>query len=368
MKVKCINCGKSSSKIARRLEYCADCIRPNPVVTKEIVERVHAKSRVEFNLPPHPPKSSDGINCRICINECQIPDGGMGYCGLRLNKAGKLIHLGGTPKVGVVSWYFDLLPTNCVADWVCPAGSDSGYPEFSYRREQEYGYKNLAVFYGACSFNCLFCQNWHYRGDIERGSRMSAAELADCVDEQTACICYFGGDPTPQLPHAIATSRIALKQADGRILRICWETNGSMSLPLLKRMAQLSVESGGCIKFDLKAWSKELHIALTGASNEHTLENFKYLATLCSQRPNPPFLVASTLIVPGYVDVEEIRNLSKFIASLGQDIPYALLAFHPHFYMSDLPTTSRKQALACLEEAKEQGLTNVRIGNVHLLS
>ena len=159
-----------------------------------------------------------------------------------------------------------------------------------------------------------------------------------------------------------------MKQSYGRILRICWETNGSMSRPLLKQMAQLSLKSGGCIKFDLKAWSQEIHIALTGLSNERTLENFRYLATLHSQRPNPPFLVGSTLLVPGYVDVEEVRKLAKFIASLGQDIPYALLAFYPNFYMSYLPTTSRKQAFACLEVAKEQGLTNVRIGNPHLLS
>ena len=63
-----------------------------------------------------------------------------------------------------------------------------------------------------------------------------------------------------------------------------------------------------------------------------------------------------------------LRQLAKFIASLGHDIPYALLAFYPHFYLSDLPATSRKQALACLKVAKEQGLTNVRIGNLHLLS
>jgi len=57
---------------------------------------------------------------------------------------------------------------------------------------------------------------------------MSALELAGRVDEKTSCICFFGGDPTPQLPHAIKTSEIALKDAKD-ILRICWESNGTMS-------------------------------------------------------------------------------------------------------------------------------------------
>ncbi len=197
---------------------------------------------------------------------------------------------------------------------------------------------------------------------------MSAKRLADWVDERTACICYFGGDPTPQLPHAIRTSRLALEKAKGRILRICWETNGTMSLPLLKRMAELSMDSGGCIKFDLKAYSEDLNTALTGVTNKRTLENFAYLAQIRGRRPDPPFLIASTLLIPVYVDVEEVKNLAQFISTCGTDIPYALLAFYPHFYMNDLPTTSRSHALNCLKVAQDCGLTNVRIGNMHLLS
>ena len=196
---------------------------------------------------------------------------------------------------------------------------------------------------------------------------MSAQELAGWVDDETSCICYFGGDPTPQLPHAIRASRLALEGDGDRILRICWETNGSMSPRLLKQMAKLSLESGGCIKFDLKAYSEEINIALTGVTNRRTLENFQMLAKMRDQRLDPPFLIASTLLIPGYVDVEEVRNLARFIASCDVDIPYALLAFRPQFYMGDLPTTSRSHALECQRAARECGLTNVRIGNLNLL-
>jgi len=122
---------------------------------------------------------------------------------LRENREGKLFHLGGTRAKGVVSWYYDPLPTNCVADWVCPGGTESGYPEFSYAKGAEHGYENLAVFYQACTFDCLFCQNWHYRQASPSHGTRSAEDLANAVRETTACICYFGGDPTPQLDHAI---------------------------------------------------------------------------------------------------------------------------------------------------------------------
>jgi len=266
-----------------------------------------------------------------------------------------------------VSWYYDSLPTNCVADWICPAGTGAGYPDYAYQQGVEHGYKNLAVFYHACTFDCLFCQNWHYRQLVGGGGWVAASKLAEAVDEHTACICYFGGDPTPQLPHAIYASRLALEKNRGRILRICWETNGSMHRNLLKQMLQLSLNSGGCIKFDLKAWSEEIHIALCGASNKRTLDNFQFLAQQTKIRPSPPLVVASTLLVPGYVGKEEVAGIAAFIASLDPDIPYALLAFHPDFLMTDLPTTPRRQAMECLEAAKAAGLTRVRLGNIHLL-
>ena len=55
------------------------------------------------------------------------------------------------------------------------------------------------------------------------------------------------------------------------------------------------------------------------------------------------------------------------IAALEASAPYALLAFHPAFAMSDLRRTSRAAAEAAEAAAIEVGLTKVRIGNRHLL-
>lgn len=337
---RCNVCEKGSILISSYPGVCVDCIRNDFEKAFPFIKLAHQKTRRDFNLPIAPPHSLSGIKCQLCINQCRIDPGEVGFCGLRRDVG-----------EGNLSWYYDNLPTNCVADWVCPGRC-------------EYGYKNLSVFYNACSFNCLFCQNWHYRDSIKSTQRVSAVELASAVDRYTRCICYFGGDPTCQLPHAIKTSQLAIKK---RPVRICWETNGSMSKVLLKRMAELSLESDGCIKFDLKAFSKELNLALCGVSNEWTLENFSILAGLTRKREKPPFLVASTLLVPGYVDRYEVEKIARFIAGLNPNIPYSLLGFYPCFYMHDLPATSRHHAEECLEVARACGLVNVRIGNIHLL-
>jgi len=313
-----------------------------------------------------PPRSEGGLRCTHCANACKIGDEEIGYCGIRQATEGQLV--GGDNGGAAVTWYRDPLPTNCVADWVCPASTAAGYPQFTDTEGPEHGFHNLAVFYEACSFNCLFCQNWHFRDRSSWKGLHSADELANAVNDRTRCICFFGGDPSCQIEHALASARKALESNTGEILRICWETNGSVSREFLKQMIEVSLASGGCIKFDLKAWDLPLHQALCGVSNRPTLRNFEYVARSIGQRPDPPLLLAATCLIPGYVDAEQVGGIAKFVAGLDPDIPYALLAFHPDFEMGDLPVTSRQQATECFEAARAAGLTRVRIGNLHLLN
>ncbi len=363
----CKACFRTGPEISEVIGYCYHCIKRHWDGIGPEIDALHQETRERFGLPAVPPKATHGIPCNLCFRKCRIPEGATGYCGVRRNLDGRLT--GGGPESGLVSFYHDPLPTNCVAEWCCPGGSGAGYPEFALKQGPERGYRNLAVFYEACNFNCLYCQNWHFKyRSLDKGN-VSSDTLAAAVDDTTTCICYFGGDPTPQLPHAISTARKALrKKIQERPLRICWETNGAMDPKILHELIKLSLKSGGCLKFDLKAWSDPVHLALTGASNRSTLENFKMVSSYIHERPDVPLLVASTLLVPGYMDHQEVYDLARFIADLDPGIPYALLAFYPQFVLTDLSTTSRSQALRCLEAAKAAGLTNVRLGNLHLLT
>ena len=362
---KCIICGKESNLIAQFLGLCRDCILNDFQRTAPHIQKVHQVSREAFGLPPRPPQDEEGLACRYCFNQCRITEGGTGYCGVRESSDG--IRLEPPPRQGLFSWYYDPLPTNCVATWVCPGGTGTGFPDYAYSRGPEYGLKNLAVFYHGCTFNCLFCQNWHYREDLQAKEPQSSLELAQAVDGNTSCVCYFGGDPSPQIPHSIRASRLALSQKRKKILRFCWETNGSMSQRFLEEILDIALESGGCVKFDLKAFQENLNVALCGRSNNQTKTNLELAARWMKKRKEPPLVVASTLLVPGYVDKEEVSLIAKFLASLGPEIPYALLGFYPHFYFRDMPVTSRRHAQECREAAQDAGLERVRVGNIHLL-
>lgn len=358
----CRHCSTERKDISSIMAVCRECLIGDEDA-RSTAATAHLESRGAFGMSPFPPEM--GVSCGQCVNGCRIADGERGYCGVRRNNRGRIEGLPDNEAVAVS--YHDPLPTNCVAEWVCPAGTGAGFPRYSHKEGAEEGYDNLAVFYGACSFDCLYCQNWHYREMASALSpRISADELASRVGPRTSCICFFGGDPTPFIEHSIITA-IRARERRKDILRICWETNGSLSPSFIDRIGGIALESGGCVKVDLKAWNDHVHRALCGATNARTIDNIRRLASIGSSRREPPLLIVSTLLVPGYVDEEDVRAIAEFLASLDPSIPYSLLAFHPDYLLSDLPSTSKTQAERCLKAAKEAGLSRVKIGNEWLL-
>jgi len=308
----------------------------------------------------------DGIKCGICSNLCIIGEGEKGYCGLRWNQGG-LETLSDRSR-GLYHAYLDPHITNCCSAWFCPGATGAGYPRYSYRDREERGYSNLAVFFYGCNFNCLFCQNPTHKS-LNRKGNLPADNIIKKVanNPKISCICFFGGSPEPQLPFAINASEKALEGSGDKPLRICFEWNGCGGPLLAERAAELSLQSGGNLKFDLKCFSLELSIALSGVPNEQAYNNFKMVAEkLYPERRELPVLTATTLLVPGYVDSEEVEAIASFIANLDTSIPYSLLIFHPAYMMQDLPVTPLKVAAECYKAAKIH-LEKVHVGNLHLI-
>ncbi len=366
---KCALCGNSSKIISANLKICKDCII-NDENALTYITMAHKSSRKRFGLPYPPPKSKSKdsvVSCNICSNNCKLGVNERGFCGLRWNEKGALKSLV-TAKEALLYAYLDPHITNCVAGWFCPASTGIGYPQYAYTQGAEIGYYNLAVFFYGCNFNCLFCQNWTHK-ILNEGKKVKTEDIIELIrkNPKISCICYFGGSPEPQLPFAINTSERILNTFRDRIIRICFEWNGAGNPKLVEKAAEISLKSGGIIKFDLKAYTEKLHLALTGVSNKQVLKNFKMLGEkYLEERPEIPLLTASTLLVPGYIDAEEVEKIARFIANISPKIPYSLLIFHPDFLMFDLPITPKETVVAAYKAAKKY-LKNVHIGNLHLL-
>jgi pyruvate formate lyase activating enzyme len=309
--IKCRNC---QEKAARAIGLCVECLRD--VSDMGSLVDLHINAREEYGLHPKPPKSRGGVVCTICANSCRIEPDGCGYCGINRNERGQIA--GVVHQEALAHMYLDPLPTNCCAAWFCRGSYERGY--------------NLAVFFYGCNFDCLFCQNASHKLLKE-----------------------------PQLPFALRAAREIVRESENG-KHICWEWNGCGNPALVREAAELSVVSGGTAKFDLKCSHPNLSLALCGVSNKRSFENFRMI----SEAGYGNILTATTLLVPHYVDAEEVRAIASFIATIDSNIPYSVLVFHPDFYLSDLPITPRKQVDACYGIAKSY-LKRVTIGNEHLL-
>jgi pyruvate formate lyase activating enzyme len=329
------------------MPFCPACVRDRFSEISDDIFRLHQETRKTYDLPEAVPTDATGLACSVCVNDCRIKNGARGYCGIRHNEDGQMV--GPDENWAYCDWYHDPLPTNCVADWVCPGSTN-------------YGYTNLAVFYEGCTFNCLFCQNWHYR---DKRTRCTTPDLVQAADALTGCVCFFGGDPTPFAYHTIEIARRLAEKR--RKIRICWETNGSISPLIMKQWIHYSLRSNGCIKIDMKTFSDELNYALCGSSNRNTKKNIIQVAQHMTERESPPLLIVSTLLIPGYIDEFELVQMAKFLSSINREIPWSFLAFYPHFHFSDMPKTSRSQANEALRIAEEYGINHTHVGNVHLL-
>ncbi|KKK42172.1 hypothetical protein LCGC14_0620830 [marine sediment metagenome] len=374
----CKFCGKTDELISVSLKVCRNCIMEKDwSVIKPHILSIHNQIRKLSGLPEKAPKAEKQhikLKCNFCHNECSLALKDISYCGLRnliKDKSGELPIP--TRSKGYIHGYIDPNPTNCCNAWFCPAGTSNGFPKYSDYVEPEFGTYSYAAFLYGCSFSCLFCQNSSHK-QFQKRNLFDSETLANQIvkNKEITCLCYFGGTPEPQLPFSINLAEKILeiieKEDNKRKFRICWEWNGSGRQDLVEKCMRLAIQTGGNIKFDLKSFNKNLNFALCGVSNSRTLENFKYLAEnfFGIRGKNMPELSGCTLMVPGYINYEEVELIARFISEINPEIPYNLLVFHGDYQMRDLPITPRKQAEKCFKTAKKY-LKHVHLGNKFLL-
>ncbi len=378
----CHICGYSSHELSISIGVCVNCLRRGPDYALSYIIKNRSNWRSRIGLPREPPKEGT-VKCIFCINECMIPEDGVGYCGVVKNKDGKLTYVTGSFEKAVLHWYLDPHPTNCVAGPVCPANTSAGYPRYTSSRGIERGFYNMAVFFGGCNLDCIFCQNIEHKHMISNYVKDSSTAYGDeyklekmyrdGLDPRITCICYFGGDPTPHIIYAIKLSeKFADASKEENILkRICWETNGLENPSLVRRMARLSLETGGIFKIDWKAYHPRVYQALAGVDGDKAVarikENIRLICDIGRERKEVPLLVVSTLVVPHYIDEYEVEGIAGYLAEIDEEIPYVLLAFAPQHLMRDMPTTSQSQMDSVYKAAIDAGLKNVYVGNIWLL-
>lgn len=184
-------------------------------------------------------------------------------------------------------------------------------------------YRKVKINLAGCNFDCRGC---FALAKQEVGVVFSVEELVNLLTkscrfiygEMANDVQMTGGEPTVNLDYLISLIR---KLRELSVNKIGISTNGFLlDKNLVKELSFLHVDY---IKLDLKAYTDEIHRWYTGESNANVLRAVELL-----NKYGLNFYVR-TIFIPGIVDLDEIREIAKFLSQINKRIPYKIYQFAP---------------------------------------
>jgi pyruvate formate lyase activating enzyme len=286
--------------------------------------------------------------CRVCLRRCAIPEGGLGWCKTRLNKAGKVFSL----TYGRVS-----------SIMVSPVESK---PMFHFMPGSTW----LSVGSVGCNFKCPGCQNW---------------EIAHAIPDSQGSYCIQGGEHTAETEYLAPEVLIEIshrERVDGlsftyneptlwveyaqRAMTLAkeaglstnWVTNGYLTSDTLDYLGQ-SLDS---FRVDIKGFSEKTYRLIGGIVDYRDILE----AVLRARRRWGMHVELVTNIIPGVNDrLAELTDLVRWIVrEVGTDTPWHITRFSPRHQWAGYPSTAIESLEDIYRMALREGLNYPYLGNV----
>jgi pyruvate formate lyase activating enzyme len=276
------------------------------------------------------------IQCDICPRDCKLREGQRGACFVR----------GRMNDQVVLTTY----------------GRSSGFCiDPIEKKPLNHFFPGSSVFsFGTagCNLACKFCQNWDISKSRDMDRLMAHASPKAIAQEAkkrgSKSVAFTYNDPVVFFEYALDTADACHEQGLKTVAVTAGYINPEPRKEFFARMDAANI--------DLKGFTDEFYVKLTGAHLRPVLETLSYVhhETRC-------WLEITTLLIPGYNDSDaEITALTKWVAEeLGPEVPLHFSAFHPDWKMPDVSPTPASTLTRARRIALDAGLHHVYTGNVH---
>jgi pyruvate formate lyase activating enzyme len=273
------------------------------------------------------------VHCYLCPHNCIIKSGALGACRARKNIDGELYSLNFGKIAAAALDPIEKKPLNRFKP----------------------GSMILSVGTFGCNMKCSFCQNWsiaHNHPDTEDITPELLVKKAEELRRNgNVGIAYTYNEPSIWYEFVYDTAKLA---KDRELINVL-VTNGFIErqpfediLPYIDAM-----------NIDVKAFTPSFYNEICRA----TLANVKETVEIAVGRCH---VEVTTLVIPELNDaIEEIDELSRWLASISPEIPLHLSRYFPNYNMSDRPPTPIETLKGAKDKAKEY-LKYVYLGNVRL--
>ena len=270
--------------------------------------------------------------CQICIHHCNLESGQTGMCRARKNEGGKIV----CENYGQV--------TSLALDPI------EKKPLKMFRP----GSMILSVGSFGCNLRCPFCQNYEISmagskraGAVYISPGALAEKAQECRRAGNIGVAFTYNEPLVGWEYVRDTARLVKEMGMDNVM----VTNGTASMEVLEELLPFI----DAMNIDLKAFQEETYRKLGG-----DLETVKAFITRAAAGCH---VELTTLIVPGENDdMAEMEEETRWIASIGKDIPLHVTRFFPRYHMTDRDATEVEKVYHLADTARKY-LKNVFVGN-----
>ena len=276
------------------------------------------------------------VHCFLCAHQCRIDEGKFGFCGMRQNIKGELF----THAYG-----------NVIANHVDPIEKKPLYHFLP-------GTEAYSIATIGCNFRCPFCQNWTIsqvsaKNHDPAGYELKPPEVVqEAVKNGCQSISYTYTEPTVFFEYAYDTARLAKEKG----LNNTFVTNGYMT----KEAIELIRPYLDAANVDLKFFKDESYKKICKGSLQPVLDSIR------NMKKSGIWVEVTTLVVPGANDSDkELKEIARFIAETGKEIPWHISRFHPDYQYTFNHSTPLKTMERAMEIGKKAGLKYIYLGNVY---
>ena len=276
------------------------------------------------------------IQCDLCPRECRLHEGQRGACFVRARSGAAMVLTTYGRSSGFCVDPIEKKPLNHFLP---------GSPVLSFGT-------------AGCNLACKFCQNWDISKsrDMDRlmDHAMPEAIAVAAKESGSRSVAFTYNDPVIFAEYAMDTADACRAAGIATVAVTAGYISPAARCEFYAKMDAANV--------DLKAFTDEFYVKLTGARLAPVLETLAYI-----RHQTSVWLEITTLLIPGANDSqEEVRALSRWVyRELGAHVPLHFTAFHPDFKMIDLPPTPAATLARSRRIAMDEGLQFVYTGNVH---
>jgi pyruvate formate lyase activating enzyme len=273
----------------------------------------------------------DKIQCLLCPNLCLLNDGQFGICKTRKRENDKIIN----PYSGVIS-----------SSGIDPMEKKPLYHFFP-------GSAIFSVGFFGCTLKCQFCQNYsisQFHPEDYNNNKLSPEDVVYLLKEKNIkSIAFTYSEPLLYHEWVLKTSILCRKNNIKTVL----VTNGFIN----QEPAEEILEYIDAANIDLKSSKNDFYKKICSGKVESVKE---FIRTAFKKKVH---IEVTTLVITDTNDsIEEFNEITDFISSISEDIPFHISRYHPSYNFNKEATPIK--TLEKLIEFSQKKLNYVYGGNM----